>query len=155
MRNLQSLALILLAAASTAAAQPQSPTLEERMSQAEFRAAGLEKLSPEELAQLNAWLQSHGGTQQKYVSASGKPVFYPSSNERSLVETRITGSFSGWRGKTVFRFDNGQEWQQAESGSFTTGEMSNPAVKIKPMILGSWLMVVENCGCSVRVERVK
>lgn len=155
MRTFQSLALILLAAAGTVAAQPQSPTLEERMSQAEFRAAGLDKLSPEELAQLNAWLQSHGGTQAKYVSANGKQVFYPSSGERSLIETRITGTFTGWRGKTVFRLDNGQEWQQAESGSFSAGEMDNPAVKIKPMILGSWLMVVDNCGCSVRVERVK
>lgn len=155
MRPISSLALILLAAAGAVAAQTQSPTLEERMSQAEFRSAGLDKLSPEELQRLNAWLQAHGGTQTKYVSATGKPVFYPDAGERTAIETRIAGAFTGWRGKSVFRLDNGQEWQQAESGTFSTGEMNNPAVKIKPMMLGSWLMVVEGCGCSVRVTRVK
>ena len=155
MRTFQSLALILLAAAGTVAAQPQSPTLEERMSQAEFRAAGLDKLSPEELAQLNAWLQSHGGTQTKYVSANGKQVFYPSSGERSLIETRITGTFTGWRGKTVFTLANGQQWQQAESGAFDTRGIDNPKVKIKPMLLGGWLMHIDRCGCELRVKRVK
>ncbi len=155
MRTIPSLALILAVAASTAAAQTQSPTLEERMSRAEFHAAGLDKLSPEELQQLNAWLQGHGGTQTKYVSAGGKPVFYPDSSERSTIEAHINGTFTGWRGKAVFRLDNGQEWRQAESGTFSAGEMDSPAVKIKPMMLGSWLMVVEGCSCSVRVERVK
>lgn len=155
MRPISSLALTLLIAASAVAAQTQSPTLEERMSQAEFRAAGLDKLSPEELQRLNAWLQSHGGTQTKYVTANGAPVFYPDTTNRDVIETRISGLFTGWRGKTVFKFDNGQEWQQTESGSFSAGEMNNPAVKIKPMILGSWLMVVDGCNCSVRVQRIK
>lgn len=156
MRPIPSLALILLAAMGTVAAQNQSPTLEERMSQAEFRAAGLDKLSPEELQRLNVWLQSHGGgATTKYVTASGAPVFYPDSVERGVIETRITGAFTGWRGKTVFKLDNGQEWQQSESGQVAPGEFDNPAVKIKPMLLGSWLMVVDGCGCSVRVQRIK
>lgn len=155
MRPISNLALILLAATGVVAAQTQSPTLEERMSQAEFRATGLDKLSPEELQQLNAWLQAHGGGQTKYVSAGGRPVFYPDMTERTAVESRISGTFTGWRGKSVFKLDNGQEWQQAESGMFSAGSMNNPAVKIKPMLLGSWLMIVDGCGCSVRVERVK
>ena len=40
MRPITSLALSLLVAASAANAQTQSPTLEERMSQADFSAAG-------------------------------------------------------------------------------------------------------------------
>jgi hypothetical protein len=55
----------------------------------------------------------------------------------------------------VFKLENGQEWEQAESGSRATGTFDNPAVRIKPMILGSWLMYVEGCGCSVRVKRIK
>ena len=43
------LALALLAFASGVAAQSQSPSLEERMSQADFHATGLDKLSPAEL----------------------------------------------------------------------------------------------------------
>lgn len=156
MRPISSLALILLAAASAVGAQTQSPTLEERMTQAEFRAAGLDKLSPEELRQLNTWLQAHGGgSAARAGSASGGRAFYPDSSTREAVESRIAGTFNGWRGKTVFTLDNGQQWQQTESGTFNAGTFTNPAVKIKPMMLGSWLMVVEGCGCSVRVERIK
>lgn len=155
MRPITSLALTLLLVAASAAAQTQSPTLEERMSQAEFREAGLDKLSPEELQRLNAWLQAHGGTQPKYVTAGGSPVFYPDSSARETVQAHIDGVFSGWRGKTVFKLDNGQEWQQAESGSYSTGNSTNPAVRIRPTLLGSWLMYIDGCGCSVRVQRIK
>lgn len=158
MRPISSLALFLLVAVSAASAQTQptpSPTLEERMSQAEFRAAGLDKLSPQELQQLNGWLDAHGGSTVKYVSASGAPVFYPDDGSRDTITQHIVGTFNGWRGHTVFTLDNGQEWRQAESGVRDTGKIANPEVRIKPMLLGSWLMYVDGCGCSVRVERVK
>jgi len=67
----------------------------------------------------------------------------------------LDGIFTGWRGHTVFKLENGQEWTQQESGSFDNGKYDHPAVKIKPMILGSWLLSVESCGCSVRVTRTK
>ncbi|MBA8884605.1 hypothetical protein [Dokdonella fugitiva] len=155
MRLIPSLALTLTVAASVAGAQTQAPTLEERMSQAEFHAAGLDKLSPEELARLNAWIEAHGGGNVKYVSSSGAPVFYPDDSARENIESSIVGTFEGWRGHTVFTLENGQQWAQAESGSRDTGKFNNPKVKIKPMLLGSWLMYVDGCGCSVRVKRVK
>jgi hypothetical protein len=155
MRPISRLALLLLTATATAGAQTQSPTLEERMSQSEFRAAGLDKLSPQELQQLNAWLDAHGGSKVQYVNAGGSPVFYPSDSERDTIEGHIAGTFTGWRGKTVFTLDNGQEWQQAESGAYDAGKFKEPKVKIKPMLLGSWLMYVDGCGCSVRVKRIK
>ena len=154
MRPITSFALTLLVVASAANAQPQAPTLEERMSQADFHSTGLDKLSAEELAQLNAWLQAHGGAARR-PGSNRSGDFYPDPDERSTVAARIDGSFNGWNGKSVFKLDNGQEWQQTESGRYDAGLFTNPAVKIKPMILGSWLMVVEGCGCSVRVQRIK
>ena len=155
MRPIHYLALTFLAAASVAGAQTSSPTLEERMSQAEFSAAGLDKLSAQELGQLNAWLETHGSANVKYVSSSGEPVFYPDSSERSKIESSIVGGFRGWRGKTVFTLENGQQWQQAESGAYDTREIDSPTVKIKPMLMGGWLMHIERCGCELRVKRVK
>lgn len=155
MRPITSLALSLLVAASAASAQTQSPTLEERMSQADFSAAGLHKLSPEELRSLNAWLEAHGSGIVQYRSPSGGTVFYPDSSARDNVEDRIVGVFQGWRGKTIFTLENGQKWQQAESGARDTGKFDNPVVRIKPMMMGSWLMYVEGCGCSVRVKRIE
>ena len=128
------------------------------MSQAEFHAAGLDKLKPEELKALDDWLRTHytpPAATTTYVTPSGQPVFYPKDSDREVVETRIDGVFTGWYGHSVFTLENGQEWTQAESGSYTAGKYNHPQVKIKPMLLGSWLMYVEPCGCSVRVERTK
>ena len=131
-------------------------SLEERMSQSEFHAAGLDKLSPDELKTLDEWLRTHNaaGT-TTYVTPTGAPVFYPKSSDREVVVSRIDGRFAGWYGNSTFKLENGQEWTQAESGTFTGGKWDHPAVKIKPMLLGSWLMYVEPCGCSVRVNRTK
>jgi hypothetical protein len=150
--------VLALAATVTAAAQTpqQAPTLEERMSQAELKAAGLDRLSPEELKFLNEWLRTHGaGANTQLVTPGGQPVFYPDSNSRETIETHISGVFTGWRGHTVFKLDNGQEWKQAESGAYDAGKFEDPVVRIKPMLLGSWLMYVDGCGCSVRVQRIK
>jgi len=144
----------LITTAGTAGAQTTAPTLEERMSQAEFHGAGLDKLSPEELANLNAWLGAHGGA-VRYVGAGGAPAFETDVGERSEIDSAIAGTFKGWREHTVFTLENGQQWAQAESGTFKAGDFESPKVRIKPMMMGSWLMIVEGCGCSVRVRRVK
>ena len=155
MRRIVGLALSLLALSAIAA--ETTPTLEERMSKGEFHAAGLDKLSPAELKSLNDWLSGHAivKTITKIETPTGKPVFETDQGQRQVIETRITGRFTGWYGKTIFRLDNGPEWTQAESGQMSNGKYDNPKVKIKPMLLGSWLLYVEPCGCSVRVERTK
>ena len=155
MRLIPAFALLALIAASTAGAQSTAPTLEERMPQADFHGAGLDKLSPTELAHLNEWLQAHGEGQVKYVGSNGKPAFYPDSSTRETVNDRIAGTFSGWRGNTIFKLDNGQEWKQAESGQYSTNVMTHPKVRIKPMLLGSWLMYIDGCGCDLRVDRIR
>lgn len=156
MRPLPSVLTLLIALTATVAdAQTQPATLEERMSQSDFRAAGLDHLTPEQLKHLNDWLLTHGAGSGPAVTPSGQPVFYPDAGGREVVESHIVGTFTGWHGKSVFRLDNGQEWRQAESGAYDAGKFENPVVRIKPMLLGSWLMYVEGCGCSVRVTRVK
>ena len=142
---------------SAYAAETTTPTLEERMSQGEFRAAGLNKLAPAELKALNDWLAAHATTKivHDVVTPAGKPVFDTEQGQRQAIDAHIAGSFRGWFGKTVFTLDNGQQWQQAESGQMGNVKFEKPKVKIKPMLLGSWLMYVEPCGCSVRVERIK
>ena len=146
---------LMLAAANFAHAAGFS-SLEERMSQSEFQTAGLDKLSPDELKALDAWLRAHYATAAtQYITPTGKPVFYPKESEREVVESNIDGKFGGWYGNTTFTLENGQQWTQAESGSRQMGPYDHPKVKIKPMILGSWLMYIEKCGCSVRVQRTK
>jgi hypothetical protein len=146
-------AAALVLAGSAAAAGFSS--LEERMSQSEFHAAGLDKLSPDELKALDDWLRAHYGSTTTYVTPSGAPVFYPKESSREPVESKIAGTFTGWYVHSVFTLENGQEWTQAESGSYSSGKFDHPEVKIKPMFVGSWLMYIKPCGCSVRVDRTK
>lgn len=154
-------ALILAATLSAAASTPAAEfsTLEERMSGKEFSAAGLDRLSPEQLKSLNDWLRIHGlapgAPMRSPTSRDGTPEFYPEENERQAIDAHIAGPLDGWLGKTTFKLDNGQVWQQAESGMRTDLGLNNPPVRIKPMMLGSWLMYVEGCGCSLRVRRIK
>jgi hypothetical protein len=154
MRRVFGLALCLVAFHALAG---DVPTLEERMSKDEFHAAGLDKLSPQELKALNDWLGGHAivKTVTKVETPEGKPVFDSDVGDRQPIEARIAGRFTGWFGKTTFTLDNGQQWTQAESGQFSNGKYDSPKVKIKPMLLGSWLMYVDGCGCSVRVVRTK
>ncbi len=131
----------------------QFSSLEERMSAADFKAAGLDKLSPQQLRFLDDWLRTHEPV--KAVTASGQPVFYPENQPRDKFSTHLVGQFNGWAGHSTFTLDNGQVWKQAESGAYSCPSIDNPEVTIKPMILGSWLMYVQGCNESVRVERIK
>ena len=65
----------------------RSAGLQQRVSQAEFKDAGLDKLSPQELQNLDAWLRTHARTTSKVkvVDSSGKPVFYPGSQKRTTI----------------------------------------------------------------------
>ena len=47
---------------SVAASAAEFSSLEERMSQTQFHDAGLDKLSPQELKNLNDWLRGHPAT---------------------------------------------------------------------------------------------
>lgn len=149
--------MLLAAAAIFFVALPvmaqQFSSLEERMSAADFKAAGLDKLTPQQLQYLDGWLRTH--EQVKMVSASGQPVFYADNKPRDKFVTHMVGPFNGWGGHTVFTLDNGQVWKQAESGAYSCPNIDNPQVTIKPMILGSWLMYIQGCNQSVRVDRIK
>ena len=147
--------LVMAFTAAGSAGAAGFSSLEERMSQSEFHAAGLDKLSPAELKTLDDWLAAHSTTTTTYITPGGSPVFYPQDNARETIEAYISGHFTGWFGNSVFTLDNGQEWKQAESGSRSCGSVQDPKIKIKPMLMGSWLAYIESCSDSVRVMRVK
>lgn len=151
-RSLIVIALFVMSASAVA----QPATLEQRMSKDDFGAAGLDRLTPEQLRFLNTWLGSKGiaASVAPIVKRDGTMEFYPDEGNREVVESTIVGAFQGWRGKTVVKLENGQKWQQSESGNRGDVNMSNPAVTIKPMSMESWMMVVKGCNCSVRVKRI-
>lgn len=147
-------------AAGTVAAQ-QFSSLEERMTEQEFRAAGLDRLSPEELASLNAWIAARLGTVPTTVAPADRVGFKPEGGifgddgERGEIYARIEGEFTGWSGRTVFKLDNGQWWQQTDGTTFSVPRMTNPGVEIQPAMMGSWLLKVDGYNRPVRVTRIR
>lgn len=137
-------------------------SLEERMSGAQYREAGLGKLSDEELAALNAWIRENLAGQ---VAAPAQPVDHASTDRRGFMSdgasdgpivSRISGEFRGWDGTgTVFRLDNGQVWQSTDPAARLAIQVNDPEVRIRPGFGGSWFLSVEGYNSRVRVRRIE
>ena len=69
-------------------------------------------------------------------------------------EATLVGDFTGWRGKTVFRLDNGQVWRQRSSSQYRH-RGSDQRVKFDKNWMGGWEMTVVSSGKSVLVSKVK
>ena len=133
----------------------QTDGLQQRMSSSDFKAAGLDKLSPDELATLDAWLSSHGKVTTRVVTETGKPVFYPSDQKRTRMVTHINGHFDGWSKDHEFTLANGQVWKTIDSDPKSCRPTDNVAVEIKPSLMGTWMMYVPSCYDSAHVKRVR
>ncbi|MCK9488283.1 MAG: hypothetical protein M0Q42_02585 [Xanthomonadales bacterium] len=161
-RLLLSLLCLFLAASAQAAS---FSSLEERMSDSEFRASGLDRLSQQELAQLNQWLRQQWPDGLPSAAAPSSQPGSAAQDTRGLsspgeasgpIVSRIEGTFTGWRTGTVFRLENGMVWETVGSiHPFSVSAMENPSVTISTAFMGSWLLKVDGFNTPVRVRRVR
>ena len=146
-------------------------TFQERMSSKEFKAAGLDKLTTDELDALNEWARRHSVATLENTSArsdSGAAVnpssgdmrgFRNQSGDDSLgkvIQGNIAGTFEGWTGKgTLFKLTNGMVWQQDERDTFSTTPIENAEVTIKRSLMGNWHLSVVGYNKKVQVIRIE
>jgi hypothetical protein len=116
------------------------------MTAAEFKNAGLDRLSPAEMDALNQWLAKFAAQVTQVASGAG-------SGCRGAIESQIEGTFQGWSGDSIFKLTNGQIWQQA-SYAYTYHYAYRPAVIIAPSG-GSCKMTVEGVSDSIMVRRLR
>ena len=141
-------------------------SLEEQMTGKEFQAAGLGKLSPQELATLNEWIRSHSlgslavaSTSSPVITASedidrrGLP--FDDSEDDSPIQSRIIGGFSGWDGQTVFKLENGMIWVQDDKDKFHIKEVQNPVVTIEQSMFNNWKLSIEGHKEDCKVRRIQ
>ena len=146
------LLVLLLAGAPLAAKEDSFPGIEKLMSEQEYVAAGLEKLSTEEREALNQWLVRYTANEAGFIRTSDPEVKEVVQN--TVVSARLINDFTGWVGKTYFYLDNGQVWQQRLSGTYHyKGEA--PEVIFKKNLIGYWTMTVVPSGMGVGVKRIK
>ena len=130
----------------------QAETLEDELSARSFEKAGLHKLSKEELTYLNEIL----GRAKPTEKAFGKEQLADQPNvaqEGTTIHANIIGDFTGWKGKTLFRLNNGQVWQQRIGGRYSR-PLKNPAVTIEKGRFGYYL-ILDITGRQVGVRRIK
>ena len=150
------LALVVLLTPSTSAQSRQAAQVDvsELMTAREFTAAGLQKLTPSELAALNAWLLKYanavlqvGGAAQPAPSRGSTPA------TPEGIESQIDDEFEGWEGDTIFQLRNGQIWQQA-SYAYTYHYAYAPKVLIYKSG-GVYKMKVDGVRDEITVRRIK
>lgn len=121
------------------------------MTASEFEAAGLTKLTPAELAKLDAWLNKH--TEKVFQLVTAVKAAPASRQSEEAIESNIDGEFHGWDGETIFKLTNGQIWQQAEY-SYTYEYAYRPDVTIYKTA-SCWKMKVEDVSDTICVKRIK
>jgi hypothetical protein len=128
--------VILSCFAPARAAEPEmSGSIKEIMSPEEFRAAGLNKLSAEELQKLDAWLQ--GYRQVTEQAAEKKATARASRTKMDLIVSRVDGSFQGLTGRTIIRLEDGTVWKQANAEDrYRSKVTDHPAAAVMHGVFG-------------------
>jgi hypothetical protein len=164
MPSLRSFVLTALFAsmAPLALAQTAQPAIEKQMTPEEFKAAGLDKLSADELAHLNAWLgrtldteTAKAATVAKHEVERENRGFFDFGSEEP-ISAHLSGEFRTFAKGKTYTLDNGQVWQQIDDAQMVVRPLANPEVNIKPALVGnSWYMAVGGYHTRAQVRRIK
>ena len=99
-----------------AAREETSGSIQQMMTPEEFKAAGLSKLSPDELQKLDAWLQGYRQvTEQTAEKKATAKASAESHAKMDLLVSRVDGTFNGLTGRTLIRLEDGTVWKQANA----------------------------------------
>ena len=122
--------------------EPSSKVLQDMMTAEEFKAAGLEKLSSEELKNLNAWLQ---GFREVTETKAAEKATAKAAKMARLEQTlsRVDGTFTGLTGRTIIKLQDGTVWKQANIDDRYRAQVTDhPAVFVSRGPFG-WKMRIE------------
>lgn len=165
-----SLLTLYLLLALTASAQTTFPGLKAILSAAEWKRAGLDRLSPDEIGVIDAALirQQAGTTAQlqtelaKARSVAATPAASPSLMSRFGLPLFDEGEWRTmpplrakvvkWEGGNRFRLDNGQVWEGHEA---ITYDLPGKDIEIQARPHGQYALVVDGVNTTLRVMRLR
>ena len=153
LRTLIGLVLLAGMAVIAAADDRAPPPVETLMTPEDYAASGLDKLSAAEREHLSEWLERY-----RKGAVQGPP---PKKTSEQLAEekteeivAKVVPAFRGWSGKTIFKLDNGQVWQQRQVGKLRyNGDDST--ILIYRNMLGGYMLKHNDTGRSVGVKRIQ
>ncbi|WP_312110827.1 hypothetical protein [Stenotrophomonas indicatrix] len=163
-------AAVLLSLSAPALAQRLvQGDLQQQMSPAEFKAAGLDKLNAAELATLNRWLQGKVEAATTEAVAAVREEAREEGRQEVIVKNRgffdfgssepisgvLQGEFRGFGKGRIYVLDNGQQWEQTDATSISGVRKQSPKVSISPGVMGVWYLKVEGVNTQPKVRRTK
>lgn len=143
---------IVMSQGSMATEESDFPGIENLMSAEQYGQSGLARLTEQEMNALNKWLTTYTANDAEVVKSRSVTV----RKIADELETRahIIGEFRGWTGKTLFKLDNGQIWQQRLNGKHFYRAV-DPEVIISKNALGFYRLEIAATGKRVGVKRLK
>jgi hypothetical protein len=150
--TMKQFALFMLIFINASLAQAQQPSIQERMSPEQFKAAGLDKLSSAELKQLNTWFNGEKTVVVEKIVVM--PVVQP-KEPTDDIHSHLVGEFKGWRGHTRFTLDNAQIWEQTDNSQLFANKLMHPKVRLTHSNLSGWKLQVDGYNAWVKVKRIQ
>jgi hypothetical protein len=123
-----------------AAREESSGGIQQMMTPEEFKAAGLNKLSAEELQKLDAWMQ--GYRQVAEQAGEKKGTARAERTKMDLIVSRVDGQFNGLTGRTIIRLEDGTVWKQANADDrYRSKNTDHPAAAVIHGVFGYKMQV--------------
>ncbi|HEY1140122.1 MAG TPA: hypothetical protein VGE88_07945 [Lysobacter sp.] len=140
-------------------AQSSQADVEQRFTPTEMHEAGLDTLSPAQLAALNRLLR------EKVASPTTSSASAPSRTDDEAnhsyiglddkpMHSRVTGTVEGWEPGTVFVLENGQQWKVLKGAMKLRKPLQAPEIVVVPGIAGRWFLQVDEDMPKARVYRI-
>jgi len=169
MRHFAIALLLLVAPLAAHATDTPPPAIETRMDDATKQRTGIARLTPDELAALNAWLATAPTATPAAVVPAASPVAGTATPadrigfttpdpqaEAPKVESRIVGTFRGLAPRAQITLENGQVWRSVDSTVIFRGVTAeSPAVVITKGTFGGWRLRLADYRGMAKVERVR
>ena len=152
--------------AGTAAAGDRYVPIEQRLTAEQRHATGIDTLSAEQLAALNALLSNEQESIRVQEEARAEAELKtrpraPGAPDATLagfndepIRSRAVGSVSGWEPGTEFKLENGQTWKVLKGSMKLRKPMSAPEILVVPGLMGRWFLQVDEDLPKARVYRV-
>lgn len=166
MKRLWTAALLLALLPALAWAQAPYVKLEQRLSPEQLRATGLDTLTPEQLALLNALLDEQASATVQAVRAQARAEAAEAGTQRDPdpsrfiglsdepIASRAKGTITGWEPGTEFTLENGQVWKVLKGRMRLDAPRESPEILVVPGIAGRWFLQVDPELPKARVYRI-
>ena len=174
-----SLLLLVFAAHVATCAENTFPGLQKVLTEAEWKRAGLDKLTPDEVGVIDAALIKHfarapiAATTATPSPVAPSPAASTTAAEAAAARSRfwdkfglsrsasepdwrtqppMTAKVTAWRGANGFVLDNGQVWEGVEKIPF---DLPGATVTIEARPMGAFALKLNEDSVAVRVQRVR